>query len=205
MRERPILFSGPLIPPILADAKTMTRRVIKLDSPFDQWVQPLQLDVDPLLWTWRSTITGGVAVAKCRYGQVGDRLWVRETWMHRSIPDISLPKSPKSIIYKATNPEVGEAFKWKPSIFMPRWASRILLEITEVRVERVQEITPLDAVKEGCPRHHEYNEKFEFISATSPIDRFHALWDSINPKYPWESNCWVWVVSFKRVWPVRYI
>lgn len=172
MSERPILFNGEMVRAILEGRKTQTRRVVKqLD---------LIQDTDPPAFRdaygdWHPT------VSRSPYGQPGDRLWVRETW---SLHDTDNPA------YKAGASEGElEYYRWHPSIHMPRKFSRITLEVTGVRVERVQEITPEDAKAEGI--EHLY----------APRNAFANLWNSINAKrgYSWESNPWVWVVDFTRI------
>lgn len=130
----------------------------------------------------------------CPYGTPGDRLWVRETWFcdNPATAQDALSRM-EGVYFKATEAS-PHLFKWRPSIFMPRWASRITLEIAGVRVERLQEITEEDARAEGVDAH-----------PPSAIDDriyrrpFEVLWDSINGKiYPWASNPWVWVIEFKR-------
>jgi len=132
---------------------------------------------------------------ECPYGIPGDHLWVRESWTEgwRNGSDYIL-------FYKATHEkEVAAGIKWKPSIFMPRWASRITLEISNVRVERLQEISGKDAVKEGCAQNICEAELLHFGGYKKAQQEFEALWNSINrKKYPWASNPWVWVIEFKR-------
>ncbi len=166
MKERPIMFSGEMVRAILEGRKTQTRRV---------WKRPELRKAD-----WE---IGDSSIA-CPYGEVGDRLWVRETWCggQHGMP----------VHYKAswTEHEYGPA--WKPSIHMPRKYSRITLEITGVRVERVQDMSVEDAINEGIG-----------LSSVDPLGSFGQLWDSINAKcgYGWGVNPWVWVVEFKRVLP----
>lgn len=197
MRERPILFSGPMVRAILDGKKTMTRRVIKPQPEMELDGEILPDGTggygwEPVLPPW----------SKWPY-QVGDRLWVRETW--QIIDGCDGPED--NPVYRADG-ELSytddEPFRWRPSIFMPRWASRIALEITAVRVERLQEITEEDARAEGiidggclnCGEH-------EPCGCNNPQpdarDSFVWLWDSINGKTcPWSSNPWVWVISFKK-------
>lgn len=193
MKERPILFSGEMVRAILEGRKTQTRRILKpnSDSPFQ---------------------------TKCPYGQPGDRLWVRETWAVR--PDYDrLPPSQcgdEGMWWRASLslcPDGYEAChgKWRPSIHMPRWASRITLEITSVRVERLQDISEEDAVKEGIePVYFEKNFDKKAIKAykhyfdssyagADAIGSFRSLWQSINGAESWDANPWVWVIEFKRV------
>ena len=165
MRERPILFSGAMVRAILDGTKTQTRRVMK----------PPRLSA-------RDWQTGDSNIA-CPYGEAGDRLWVRETWvnhfghiLHRA------DFEPGSFEYGAKG--------WKPSIHMPRAHSRLSLDITGVRVERLQDISAADKEAEGLPAAEGYGPA-----------AFADLWDQINAKrgYSWASNPWVWVVSFARV------
>lgn len=178
MKERPIIFSTEMVRAILNDRKTQTRRVIK----------PQPLSLNPYL---RGNASIEIDIGqkhkpqwiKCPYGQPGDRLWVRESW-HIDEDD------PQNPYYKAEekHPEIFP--KWNSPIHMPRWASRITLEITKVRVERLQEISEYNALKEGCQSELMFSARTNFI----------GLWNSLHKKeYRWEDNPWVWVVSFKRV------
>ena len=182
-KEHPILFSTDMVKAILDGRKTMTRRVIKF--------QPEPNHIEEFKETW---------IRLCRYGQVGDRLWVRETF------DYILGDEGDYLIYKAREDDYkwfqerkkdGSKITWKPSIFMPRWASRITLEITEVRVERVQEIKQSDLWREGIANTKSVNCE----EAWRTITEFRKLWDSLNAKrgYSWDTNCWVWVISFRRL------
>lgn len=189
IREHPILFSGEMVRAILDGHKTQTRRAINTQ------LQLCQSPDDEPKWF----------IANCPYGQAGDHLWVRETWGAVSKSEHAAPLEECNIEYRADLP-VGctdqpggwpvedakgneEAPHWKPSIYMPRWASRITLEITSVRVERLQNIKPDDVEDEG------------FFRDVLNIERFMVLWDLINTKrgYSWESNPWVWVIEFLRV------
>ena len=126
---------------------------------------------------------------KCPYGKPGDSLWVRETWC----PTLD----GKSVAYyrSSIDPRLKDEPTWKPSVFMPRWASRITLKVTSVRLERLQEITPDDCIREGV-NWVETGPNFADITGA-----FRDLWGSINGKrgYGWDSNPYVWVVSFERV------
>lgn len=190
MNEHPILFSSEMVRAILEGRKTQTRRVIKPQPYWEVGRDIMQYPLD------------------CPYGQPGDRLWVRETWA--SHPQLNKVK-PKhlncaEIYYRATC-DNDSHYSWRPSIHMPRWASRITLEVTGVRVERVRDITAEDAVKEGwqedCGWDNFTNgQVFRSDTPVSVID-FAYLWDSINAKrgHSWESNPWVFVVEFKVVQP----
>lgn len=181
MNERPILFNGQMIKAILFGTKTQTRRVVKAQASKDCGVYH-RPDGD-----WVYTQCGGVAVGlpfSCPYGQPGDRLWVRETWQED-------PAGKWGFCYKAGGkscPLCG-AHLWRPSIHMPRRASRITLEITYVRVERLQDITQEDAASEGV----------KFVNTGDFITPFAELWERINGKGSWEGNPWVWVVKFKKI------
>lgn len=164
---KPILFSTPMVKAILDRRKTQTRRVIKIDDAPENW---------------RKSLAGS------RY-KPGDILWVRETWAPKRY-------QPERIYYKADN-ELGSLVnvdKWRPAIFMPRAAARIFLRVTDVRVERLQDITEDDATAEGLRIGIGGEPYF------SCRDAFVALWNSINAKrgYGWDTNPWVWVISFER-------
>jgi hypothetical protein len=184
VKERPILFSGPMVRAILAWTKTQTRRVVRGDFT--------------LVDDWPHRLIGGdgheVALA-CPYGVPGDRLWVRETW--RS--DDFAPDDPSRTIYRADGPddlirETRGIIRWRPSIFLPRYRSRLTLEVTAVRVERLQDISEEDAEAEGAFALGD--------AACSHREWFMGGWDSINGKRaPWASNPWVWVVTFRRLAP----
>lgn len=170
MKEHPILFSGEMVRAILAGTKTQTRRVIKPQPKYD---------ITSPHWT--------VPI----YPPNVRRLWVRETWQLAPMPDHGVPWA-----YRATEPDFATA--WRPSIFMPRAASRLTLELTSVRVERVQDISDIDLIREGIDP--------EYVGADQKQLRrsgYQYLWDSLNAKrgYSWESNPWVFVLSFKRIQP----
>lgn len=181
--EKPILMSAPMVKAILDGRKSMTRRVVK---PF----QPVRVKngVPYIHQTYDHDIP-------CPYGQAGDQLWLRETF------SIVKEDGSDKAMYRADTPEITSeelqdigASNWKPSIFMPRKFSRITLEITNVRVERLQEITKEDCLKEGVRAEL---VKDIFFPA---YHNFMRLWESINgKKYPWSSNPFVWVISFRRV------
>ena len=193
MKERPILFSGPMVRALLDGRKTQTRRGVKEWRPVPgHGPVPRDLVVTPSGFSYRST---------CPYGQPGDRLWVRETW-GISLCGNRVSLSPEAwpdgwpvdrLRYAADGYDFGSSTK-RPSIHMPRWASRITLEVTDVRVQRLFEISEDDAKAEGADI-----EKWQVITH---VGAFHLLWDSINAKRaPWASNPFVWVVSFKRINP----
>lgn len=188
MKERPILFSGEMVRAILEGRKTMTRRVIK-PQPAGEWAAP-----------------GKTA---CPYGQPGDRLWVRETWRKTNWTD-EPNRGEWRVFWRATEKEDSRNNGlWRPSIHMPRWASRILLEVVSVRVERVQDISEEDARAEGVEWQNERPCWVNYLDREdwSPTarDSFRTLWDSINAKrgYGWDANPWVWVVEFKKIEAVK--
>lgn len=212
MAEHPILFSGEMVRAILAGKKTQTRRVIK----------PQPEEYRGMI-RWQKTKTNAILtvpeglIADNPYGQPGDLLWVRETHRLASINARTdsqfwtiqfkegfnvLPyPQPKRELFEPiaakdnfTTSNTGIDFgKWRPSIFMPRWASRITLRITDIRVERVQDISDYDCSCEGIA--------LTSLDGSNYRNDFSALWDSINVKrgYSWESNPWVFVIEFERV------
>lgn len=189
MKERPILFSGPMVRALLEGRKTQTRRVVKYKN----------IRQTPPMGKMFSGGFEGDSI--CPYGQPGDRLYVRETWKQAfPVTDYSY-----GVIYAADKwQSLGMAEYcggWKPSIHMPRWASRITLEIVSVRVERVLNISEADARAEGVePEIDGWNLKGEVYAYWKG---FAILWDSINKKrgFGWEKNPWVWIIEFKRIQP----
>ena len=195
-KEHPILFTGDMVRAILDGRKTQTRRVIK--NP--QRLEGLMLEGEAGEW--------------CPYGVVGDRLYVRETWCAGIEWDDEKPSEIDPLcggndIFYLANGEKPEGYgKTRPNIFMPKWAARIWLEITGIRVERVQEITQDDIRAEGLWNYSEEyrNEICMWRDSVYGIQQtglkwWKILWDSINAKrgYGWDVNPWVWVVEFKRV------
>lgn len=212
MKERPILFSAPMVRAILEGQKTMTRRAIKQQRP-----------------EWALVVGTKEPILSCPHGKVGDRLWVRETWTfdnkeylktYKDEPWRGTPDPGRAGVYYRASERNPDSFPlWLPSIHMPRWASRILLEITEVRVERLQDISEEDALDEGireetniivgasCAggQHREITGDRYFYDGGSeegyetPIIAFRELWESINGPGSWDANPWVWVVCFRRI------
>ena len=201
MKERPILFSGPMVRAILEGTKTQTRRVMDRQPESKGCIA--QTPADELWYLWPCVRQNEVVdcFCKCRYGQPGDRLWVRETvalvpaTAYRGSDGVQQtpnPDDPTEVaIYRAGWDRSQPGTRWRPSIHMPRWASRITLEITGVRVERVQEISEADMYAEGLDR----------APYGDPSAGFQVLWDEINGSrgYGWASNPWVWVLEFQRV------
>lgn len=210
--ERPILFSGEMVRAILDGRKTMTRRVVK-PQPTERDVYRgfrlawLDCNVEPE--RQRYGITSeliDVQTIACPCGGPGTKLWVRETWAFEGPRDIDYPLR---ITYRANNSVVkidpdsvqweqldNGKCGWRPSIHMPRWASRITLEVTAVRCERLQEITLADCAEEGAPPTHPADGVWD------STETFHTLWQRINGKRPgcsWSDNPWVWAITFRRI------
>lgn len=206
MKERPILFSGPMVRAILDGRKTMTRRVVKLRYGADVVVTNGQV--------WKPARVDYAGYVDCPYGQVGDRLWVREAWRTVAEADSQAPRDLSAahrFWYEADVPHQPGYGKLRSSIHMPRIASRILLEITGVRVERLHEISEADAQAEGVERvvagvgWRRYCDPDSEEVGVPPCGdarrSFRSLWKFINGDESWNANPWVWVVEFKRVQP----
>lgn len=203
MKERPILFSAPMVRAILSGQKTQTRRAVKPQP--DSRCNDVFLGADGIWRFSRPTAASPVSHAaddvRCPYGQPGDRLWVREAWSTHACFDAIPPRdlTTRSIHYQADGKiETG---KYRQAFHMPHWASRILLEVTGVRVERLNDISEDDAVAEGCETVCMTPTGEDNGSAIYGPDGYAALWDQINGSGAWEANPFVWVVEFKRVTP----
>jgi hypothetical protein len=217
IKERPILFSAPLVRAILDGRKTVTRRVVN--------IQPRSRAGIGSFGKGQPFIRNPDATKRnpgCPYGRPGDLLWVRETWYcdHFEVmrgpylkPDdlnVSEAIDDGTLVYAADGLTPYEADQpiWKPSIHMPRWASRILLEITDVRVERLQAISDKQALAEGVRLYADhaalgdwYHVEGKETYSADPRKSFELLWSSINGPTAWDTNPWVWAVEFKRVTP----
>jgi hypothetical protein len=194
IRERPILMSAPMVRAILAGRKTQTRRVLR-KQPIDIIPCPNPKRPDGKTWiTLETRNPNHGRIIGCRFGVPGDRLWVRESFSYYHDLDGLHPVYMADTQDHGGNPPPHD--KWHPSIHMPRWASRITLEVTAVRVERLQDIRTQDIIAEGILEDEHY-----LGAANRYRHPFQELWDAINAKrgYGWESNPYVWVVSFKRV------
>lgn len=199
MRERPILFSDEMVRAILDGRKSQARRVVKPQPPRTAYSEGFVLASqhrDRLgKWIFSDAGSSPTQYIGCPYGQPGDRLWVREAFaINPNVPSMGHSRT-LAARHRRYRADGGEPwFRWKPSIHMPRWASRITLEITGVRVERVQDITEDDAVAEGRPRHNKPPESI------STVEMFAASWNGLNGKrgYGWDANPWVWVIDFNR-------
>jgi hypothetical protein len=208
MKERPILFSAPMVRALLDGSKTQTRRMVKMPPSWDCIVYA---DWGNGWWPYRSddgespSYDNNEIPLRCPYGKAGDRLWVKETWSEVGTMD------PGLIVYRADYPACmpveyqnvppAAEIKWKSSLFMRRTTSRILLEIVGIRVERLQDISQADARAEGAPPSH---PSIDAVSrqigyADFPRSWYAQLWAQINGAGSWEANPWVWVVEFRRV------
>lgn len=189
MKSRPILFSAPMVRALLAGTKSQTRRALK-QQPID--ILPLRGKKRGVEWVTleqREPEARGRMV-RCRYGVPGDLLWVRETWC---------PSAPATF-YRASAEALPAGGRWHPSIHMPRWASRITLRITNVRIQRLHELSVRDAMAEGIFKVGKRWEA-EGICATpvGPIDCYRAVWEYVNGRGSWALNPWVWALTFERV------
>jgi hypothetical protein len=230
-KERPIIFSGPMVQAILEGRKTQTRRVVKHAGDFlggggkanrEEWD-------DPNRWGWedpenpshfivlgRNPEQGDVPV-RCPYGVPGDRLWVREAhWRNGYVsrwcgsepdepewvtnqPIVGQERALRNLYVRFTDP--GDPNHWwkRPGMFLPRWACRLDLEITGVRVERLQEISIEDVLAEGIPAVEDGPHANQYWREETGA-KFVSSWDRINGKrHPWSANPWVWVVEFRRL------
>jgi len=236
LRERPILFSEAEVLATLAGRKTQLRRVVNPQPPADAeavGANSCEGPEGPAWFWWKGNrdernfwppTTGGANSIHCPFGQPGDQMWLRETWalVHNweedgiddwegAIPK-DRPISPSAQVWhkaghlRSSDTVEDRGFRWRPSIHMPRWASRLTLEITNIRVERVQEISEEDARAEGV-----LGESVECDVAADPpgqiafVTRYRQpymrLWDSINGVGSWVSDPWVWAITFKAVKP----
>lgn len=223
MKERPILFSAPMVNAILNGTKTQTRRVVKApnDGYHNFTCDGLFRDFECDYYVRFSASENDGYLSEdvyFPYGKIGDQLWVRETWHSSENLDLCSPKqianaaeeagydvSPKhpagdlwyaaDCTYRQWGDRPFNKGKTRVSIHMPRWASRIQLEITDIRVERLQEISREDAIAEGCANH------VGLPSGHFAEEEFSVLWRCINGAESWAANPWVWVIEFKVIKP----
>jgi hypothetical protein len=238
VKERPVLFSTPMVQAIMEGRKTVTRRVIKT-QPDNECYFEMRLENGILTIDYNQGDEN--PKVKCPYGIVNDVLWVRETWRkYHPVDTDGYTDFSKTIIeFAADNPEPvrmvdadgagvetkngSEKFiPWKPSIFMPREACRLKLEIVSIGVERLHDITEEDAIKEGveenicadkdaCPsslcktecsgkgEYYRYPVGFDAEPCYSARESFETLWQSINGEESWNANPWVWRIEFKKL------
>lgn len=204
-----MIFNGEMVRAILDGRKTQTRRIMA-PQPADDIERCIFPNPEAI--GWKSSLRhkhGSTTAHFCHYGKPGDRIWVRETFqgplfdydlMDSYCKDPTPFEKPEFCVYKADGVPAPEFYDaddelhccWRPSIHMPRWASRILLEITNVRVERLKSISDGDAIREGC-------STADMKSGDCVADVFARLWASIYGAESWNANPWVWVIEFKRV------
>ncbi|MBV6436785.1 MAG: hypothetical protein AELANPGJ_02056 [Anaerolineae bacterium] len=233
MKERPILFSGAMVRAILSGAKTQTRRIVKPQPTKTSGTNrgyPLPLMAND--WAWPHPRSVATTISNrpngplgweihCPYGQPGDRLWVRESfnlgrpllncegvaddeelWIGR-LPKDDPRKQPFMRAWRVGYAADGCEGKMRPSIHMPRWASRMTLEITSVRVERLNDINEADAIAEGVTAVSSGGVTLFTTTGVNCFqtakDAYAALWESINGPGSWDANPWVWVVEFRRI------
>lgn len=223
MKSRPILFNAPMVRALLAGTKTQTRRALRVQ--FSAGAEPAEMSATNErghqisghsgIW-WDDTECNPERAIRCPYGQPGDQLWVREAFI-QGLPCIDeVPdefdedgnEKPIHTWYRATEKPsfywIGddgwpsESVPWKPSIHMPRAASRITLEITGVRVERLQDISEADARAEGAPPLDPH-WPIPADGRGTHASGFRSLWEQINGPDSWKANPWVWAINFKRV------
>lgn len=235
IREKGLIFNSEMVRAILDGRKTQTRRIMKVQPENSELglrrVVESKNGIDDGKYFWsQSDATGLKSRSKpfaCPFGTVGDRIWVREAFrVHSRATDVATlvykasernswteqtHRVPVAVCNKPATPE-----KWTPSLHMPRWASRILLEITDVRVERLNAISPEDAESEGLERTNftgfgdepglpSYPEPDVYFDPLKkqwkeyPPEAFAGLWESIYGEGSWQANPWVWVIEFKRV------
>lgn len=211
MTSRPILFSAPMVRAILDGSKSQTRRIVK-PQPFTGTL------TEGESWTTEHAFKNDRArYTLSPYGQPGDQLWVRETWGSLDADHTAACKSEgyrkpsdgDRVVYRAdpasdyqwgSGKSSQGSFMWRPSIHMPRWASRIALEITGIRVERLQDISESDAESEGITWHRcGCQDGCARCDDRTPKEVFRSLWESINGPGSWDANPFVWVVEFRRL------
>lgn len=218
MKERPILMTPENAQKCHDGTKTQTRRLNglgEINEDPGSWACTFLDSVKAFVFGRQPAVPRGHRQIQCPYGVVGDRLWVREAWGMSYIDIVptgrpfiaggtwgspSRPLRRACAVFKADGPMPDdspyETARWCPSIHMPRWACRTVLEITEVRVERLQEITEEDAKAEGCKPHPPSG-----LDGRVYRRPFECLWGSINGAGSWDLNPWVWVIAFKKVRP----
>lgn len=205
-----MIFNGEMVRAILDGRKTQTRRIVKVqpDTPEFGLRRIIESSIanEIGMYFWSQEDARGIKARSkqfyCPYGDVGDRIWVRETFS--PVPDHEEPAGCSALLYAADGN--GPYGKWVPSIHMPRWASRLTLEITGVRVERLNSISQEDAQAEGMELtgwRPTYSDPDSGGEVWTPYDNFAQLWESIYGEGSWHANPWVWVIEFKVVTNVQ--
>lgn len=211
MKERGMIFNAEMVRAILEGRKTQTRRIVTPQPSPDQGMVNAAYCGCPNLWLRNGTCRKDDPTYewKCPHGRTGDRIWVRETfngfWLDddviQEIKD-GISSAAELCDYRADYPDASRpAEGWTPSIHMPRWASRITLEITGVRAERLQGISQADAIAEGAPPSHPSIDAVSRDYGFPDFSRswFGQTWWSIYGEENWQANPWVWVIEFKRL------
>ncbi|EBX1153299.1 hypothetical protein ADQ19_09625 [Salmonella enterica subsp. enterica serovar Minnesota] len=227
MKERGMIFNAEMVRAILDGRKTQTRRIMAIQPEHSELGLRRVIDSkngrDNGKYFWSQSDARGLKMRSkvfgCPYGEVGDRIWVRETYqgplfdyehMESYLEDSSKFEKPEFCVYRADGNPAPEFYDaddnlhcgWSPSIHMPRWASRITLEITGVRVERLNSISQEDAQAEGMELtgwRPTYSDPDSGGEVWTPYDNFAQLWESIYGEESWKANPWVWVIEFKRI------
>lgn len=195
MKERGIIMSAPMVKALLDGSKTRTRRILKK--------HPTNLAGPNYDGLWSDTIDPVVRYFACPYGVAGDRLFVKEKFAVNKDYNLLSPR----LVFEAMGGDVRNCVaysenkhdwqgRWRPSIHMPRWASRITLELTGVRVERLQDITPADCIAEGIT-YSKRDDDRRLTAPDGPYQKYARLWDSLHGKGAWKLNPWVWVLEFR--------
>lgn len=200
MTERGMIFNAEMVRALLDGMKTQTRRIVKGTDGAVKFCKEWDINGEEIFVVLgekdRTGMNPVLGAISCPFGAVGDRIWVRETWAEAgaSAPDLKLYRAnyPEHVPSIYENVPPAEEIRWTPSIHMPRTASRILLEITDVRVERLKNISDRDALCEGC-------STADMKSGDCVADVFARLWASIYGTESWNANPWVWVIEFQRV------
>lgn len=199
MKERGMIFNGEMVRALLDGRKTQTRRPVKFQL----------IDKNMGCELAGNELAGELAAGdywNSPFGKPGDRIWVRETWAEAGAgaPDLKLYRAdyPEHVPAHYENVPPADEIRWTPSIHMPRWASRLTLEITCVRVERLNSISQEDAQAEGMELtgwRPTYSDPDSGGEVWTPYDNFAQLWESIYGEESWKANPWVWVIEFKVV------
>jgi hypothetical protein len=214
VKEKPIIFSAEMVRAILDGRKTQTRRIMVLQPTIKPSLRNDEKYRIIASWPGESELDG--FECHCPYGRAGDRLWVRETWQMKGLvwgkPANWAKAAAKSAFhYRATDNGEWKSYwgGWRSPIHMPRWASRITLEITGVKVERLNEISRADAETEGTWAAVSLDRSIQDMAASvglsegrrqvELVDYFREIWERINGKGSWAANPWVWAITFKRI------
>ncbi len=205
MKERPILFSAPMVRAILEGRKTQTRRVIKPEPKMGRDGFGPYMEIGKVSGEWPAD-SEWIAHKACSFGKPGDVLWVRESIKRRPMSNFLTGEPTNTIVaaYAADDEDVVEeaGFNllpwWKskgalPAIHMPRNVCRIILNVTDVRIQRLQNISEEDAWAEGCEGHDD-----DVTGGQSGYSEFAHLWMSINGEASWKANPWIWAISFEK-------